>query len=404
MHGSSSLRVLKILVVLFCSFTWLCYGADLLDATKFSQTLSKLATEGLGVADLQQEFDQLQFNEEPVNGTEIILSLTANITNKFKERFNVVRQLKQAVEDAYSRSQSYSRQWQCCRTQDFSYNLEYDSRFRQKVDVTKACLKTSGSARSNLRYLDDSFVKTMEQMLNDFPFIKWQYFGSEEGMLTVFPAFEDKATCPGYDPRYRPWYVETATPEPKDVVLVIDTSGSMSTTLMNVAKEAANTVLSTMNPRDRVRVTNYANAFNAAFRLLKKSYPGQGSTRNMVIIFLTDGTPSDDKTNIMQTIKDRNAELHNKVIIMTYGILVNKNILLDIANQDGTSYGVSMSPGVTPGKFTSVSDTDNLRNAMATYYDSFSKNTESNNPIISVPYIDAAGLGKLKTFVYFLGN
>ncbi|KAJ7382937.1 hypothetical protein OS493_031713 [Desmophyllum pertusum] len=226
--------------------------ADLLDATKFSQTLSKLATEGLGVADLQQEFDQLQFSEEPVNGTQIIFSLTAKIANKFKERFNVVRQLKQAVEDAYSRSQSYSRQWQCCKTQDFSYNLEYDSRFRQKVDVAKACVKISGSARSNLRYLDDLFVKKMEQMLNDFPFIKWQYFGSEEGMLTLFPSFEDKAACPSYDPRFRPWYVETATPEPKDVVLVIDTSGSMGTTLLNVATGAANTVLSTMNPRDRV--------------------------------------------------------------------------------------------------------------------------------------------------------
>ena len=49
----AQLRVLKILVVLFCAFTWFSYAADLLDATKFSQTLSKLATEGLGVADLQ---------------------------------------------------------------------------------------------------------------------------------------------------------------------------------------------------------------------------------------------------------------------------------------------------------------------------------------------------------------
>lgn len=67
----------------------------------------------------------------------------------------------------------------------------------------------------------------------------------------------------------------------------------------------------------------------------------------MLIMFLTDGEPSDDKTNIMQTIKNRNAELRNKVIIMTYGMLVNKKILMDIANQDGTSYGVSMSSGVT---------------------------------------------------------
>ena len=94
-------------------------------------------------------------------------------------------------------------------------------------------------------------------------------------------------------------------------------------------------------------VTNYVHAFEAAFRLLKTSYPGQGSTRIMVIMFLTDGAPSDDKGSIMQTIKDKNAELHNKVVIMTYGMLVNEMILFDIANQDGTSYGVSKSHGVT---------------------------------------------------------
>ena len=52
-------------------------------------------------------------------------------------------------------------------------------------------------------------------------------------------------------------------------------------------------------------------------------------------------------------------------------------------------------------KFTSVSNTDNLRSAMATYYDFFSKNTESSNPIISVPYIDAAGLGKFVHLLHF---
>lgn len=64
-------------------------------------------------------------------------------------------------------------------------------------------------------------------------------------------------------------------------------------------------------------------------------------------MFLTDGVPSDDKTNIMQTIKNGNAHLDNKVIIMTYGMMVNKKILQDIANQDGNSYGVSRTSGVT---------------------------------------------------------
>ena len=95
--------------------------------------------------------------------------------------------------------------------------------------------------------------------------------------------------------------------------------------------------------------TQYGNAFIKAFELLK----GSGSSlqdnfrRKKVILFLTDGKPNDDKGRIMQIIKDKNVEQSNSVIIMKYGMLVYAPILLDIANQDGTSYGVSKEPGVT---------------------------------------------------------
>ena len=92
----------------------------------------------------------------------------------------------------------------------------------------------------------------MKAISDKYPFIKWQYFGSEEGVLTNFPAYDDPENCDKYDPRFRPFYVETATPEAKDVVLVMDTSWSMTGEKLDVAKEAAITVLDTMNPKDQV--------------------------------------------------------------------------------------------------------------------------------------------------------
>ena len=55
--------------------------------------------------------------------------------------------------------------------------------------------------------------------------------------------------------------METASPEPKDVVIVVDKSGSMGFEaskhngqyLMDIAKDAAQTVLATLNPKDRVK-------------------------------------------------------------------------------------------------------------------------------------------------------
>ena len=74
--------------------------------------------------------------------------------------------------------------------------------------------------------------------------------------MTTFPVYDDKDDCDRYDPRFRPFYVETATPEAKDVVLVIDTSASMTGEKLHVAKEAAKTVLDTMNPKDQVGELN----------------------------------------------------------------------------------------------------------------------------------------------------
>ena len=96
--------------------------------------------------------------------------------------------------------------------------------------------------------------------MRQYPFIKLQYFASEEGTYTIFPAFADLywRNCKSYDPRFIPFYVETATPEPKDVVLVIDSSASMNTeNRIWLAKEAAKKILSTLNPRDRVSIEWY---------------------------------------------------------------------------------------------------------------------------------------------------
>ena len=75
-----------------------------------------------------------------------------------------------------------------------------------------------------------------------------------------------------------------------------------------------------------------------------------------MIIFLTDGKPNDAASDIMQTIKTKNAELNNAVVIMTYGMLKDLQILRDIARQDESNYGVSKAPDVTVSTITAMSE------------------------------------------------
>lgn len=62
--------------------------------------------------------------------------------------------------------------------------------------------------------------------------VKWLYYGSQEGVLANFPNFlwpgGDQSTASKlYDPRLRPWMMTAAT-GPKNVVFILDKSGSMA--------------------------------------------------------------------------------------------------------------------------------------------------------------------------------
>lgn len=201
---------------------------------------------------LQAYFNRLQYSKGILKGSTITPELAVKLKDKFQARFNVAQRLKKAVEASYGRLPKPTTAKQCCEIDKST--LIYDERFRSKVDLNNICLKISGTALPNPIHLDaEAVLKEMKDIFKEYPFIKWQYFGSEEGVMTNFPVYDDKDPCPKYDPRYRPFYVETATPEAKDVVLVIDTSASMTGANLVIAKEAANTVLDTMNPKDQVR-------------------------------------------------------------------------------------------------------------------------------------------------------
>ena len=188
------------------------------------------------------------------------------------------------------------------------------------------------------RHLDDWFVSTnadneATEVYGDR--LPQLYFGGHNGAFRIYPARHSE-TCGNYDTRKRPWYV-AASSGPKDVVLVLDTSGSMSSSSrISLAKTAANDVIdaltigdhfgvvefnsdaSTLNPGGRLLqatdenkasmkayvtglyadgMTNFYDAFEEAFDLIDAS-TAAGATSNChtAILFLTDGVMSDGYT------------------------------------------------------------------------------------------------------------
>ena len=99
--------------------------------------------------------------------------------------------------------------------------------------------------------------------------------------------------------------------------------------------------------------TQYRLAFEKAFNLLKASTSEDaGEPKKRVILFLTDGAPTDGEKPgpIFQTIRDMNFELNNSVVILTFGFgsvdQKTKKILQDIAEQNTAAHHVPANTSV----------------------------------------------------------
>jgi hypothetical protein len=115
--------------------------------------------------------------------------------------------------------------------------------------------------------------------------VAYLYYGGQDGgMFFQWPAMQ---WCPtNYDPRYRPWYV-AAVAGPKDVVVVVDCSGSMKVEQrFEKAIDAVQGLLKTFSDRDYVGLVTFATSAEVA--------PGVNENDDLepVLAPMTNGTYS----------------------------------------------------------------------------------------------------------------
>uniref|UniRef100_A0A8D0F8H2 Calcium voltage-gated channel auxiliary subunit alpha2delta 4 n=1 Tax=Strix occidentalis caurina TaxID=311401 RepID=A0A8D0F8H2_STROC len=91
------------------------------------------------------------------------------------------------------------------------------------------------------------------------PTLTWQYFGSSTGFFRLYPGIKwlpDENGVVSFDCRNRGWYIQAAT-SPKDIVIIVDVSGSMKGLRMTIAKHTIATILDTLGENDFVNIIAY---------------------------------------------------------------------------------------------------------------------------------------------------
>mmetsp|Transcript_11387 Transcript_11387/g.21552 ORF Transcript_11387/g.21552 Transcript_11387/m.21552 type:complete len:729 (+) Transcript_11387:264-2450(+) len=266
----------------------------------------------------------------------------------------------------------------------------------------------------------------------------WTYFGAHNGLFRKIPAIH-QVTCGQYDPRRRPWFV-AASSGPKDVVLIIDVSGSMDDyARLDIAKEAAITIVSTLTVADRVAIvtfsdtastvgsfdslvratgenkrilvraigelkangaTNFYDSFRTAFDALDATIRRESTSGcNIAILFMTDGqiTTGPGADEVIYLVNNRTEELAEKhgrkttVFAFSLGLQADHAVAKSIACS-------------TNGIWTPVDDfTGDLVSAMSSYYKLYASGLgEGGNEDFAAwvePYPFANPAGKVGTTV-----
>uniref|UniRef100_A0A8C9A938 Calcium voltage-gated channel auxiliary subunit alpha2delta 4 n=1 Tax=Prolemur simus TaxID=1328070 RepID=A0A8C9A938_PROSS len=252
-------------------------------ADTFGRDLYNTVTKYSGSLLLQKKYKDVEpsLKIEEVDGLELVRKFSEDMESMLRRKVEAVQSLVEAAEEAdlnheynaslvfdYYNSVLINEQDEKGNSVELGAKLVLEanahfSNLRVNTSVSSVQLPTNVYNKDpdilNGVYMSEALNPVFVENFQRDPTLTWQYFGSSTGFFRIYPGIKwtpDENGVITFDCRNRGWYIQAAT-SPKDVVILVDVSGSMKGLRMTIAKHTVSTILDTLGENDFVNIIAY---------------------------------------------------------------------------------------------------------------------------------------------------
>ncbi|KAM7422631.1 hypothetical protein PAMA_010596 [Pampus argenteus] len=218
---------------------------------------------------------------EEIDGVKLVKNLAVKMEEMFRKKAEATRRLVEAAEEAHHQHEEnpdlqyeYFNAVLINEVDNEGKNVELGGEFllepndhfnNLSVNLSLSVVQVPTNMYNkdpdivNGVYWSEALNKVFVDNFERDPTLIWQYFGSAKGFFRQYPGVKwhpDEHGVIGFDCRNRKWYIQAAT-SPKDVVILVDVSGSMKGLRLTIARQTVSSILDTLGDDDFFNIIAY---------------------------------------------------------------------------------------------------------------------------------------------------
>ncbi|XP_047431282.1 voltage-dependent calcium channel subunit alpha-2/delta-4 isoform X2 [Mugil cephalus] len=322
-------------------------------AVSFGKEIAALSSRYSGAKLLQKKYKDIEgvVKMEEVNGEDLVKKFAEEMEQMLGRKMKSVKRLAEAAEDAdlyheYNETMEFEYYNSILiNTVDEDGNqvplggefaLEENEHFNKlpvNTQLSNIQVPTNVYNRDpdilNGAYMSEALNEVFIDNFQKDPTLTWQYFGSAAGFFRLYPGIQwipDENGVVTFDCRNRNWYIQAAT-SPKDVVIVVDVSGSMKGLRLTIAKHTINTILDTLGENDFVNIIAYSDYVRYVEPCFKGTLVQADLDNREHFKLLVDGLHVKGEGKVKKAMKE-SFKILNEAAAQGQGSLCNQAIML----------------------------------------------------------------------------